>query len=177
MLFAGDAATSESKQSASATTMSNQDAQAKPASSLNAHTSSNLDAQATSNQGAKAKTQRLQDSAGNNITVQETCKILGFKWRHLPVFNERLTQTSTEVLAGVPSLLSQECRVGFVICGFCALCFCVFLSVSVCLTQHVFEHGCVRLAVCLSICVCTQNLTTHFSFVSACRTTPNSLCL
>lgn len=139
MLFAGDAASSESKQSASATTMSNQDAQAKPrASSLNAHASSNLDAQATSNQGAKAKTPRLQDSAGNNITVQETCKLLGFKWRHPPVFNERLTQTSTEVLAGVPSLLSQECRVEFVICGFCALCFwCV--SERVC----VFDFACV----------------------------------
>ena len=156
MLFAGAAATTKSKQGAPvttlsnqgapATTMSNQDARAKSTSSLNAHakSTSNLDAQATSNQGAEAKTEKSRDSVGNNITTEETCKILGFKWRDVPVFNARLKQTNTEVLTGVPSLLSQECRVEFVICGFCALCFlCVSEHVCVCLTQHVFEHGCV----------------------------------
>ena len=137
VLFAGAAATTKSKQGvavttssnegAPATTMSNQDAQAKSTSSLNAHAkgTSNLDAQAKSNQGVKAKTVKLQDSVGNHITVQETCHILGFKWGGDPVFNERLLQISTEVLAGVPSLLSQKSRVDF--CDMYFLCTVFFV--------------------------------------------------
>ena len=138
----GAPATTMSNQGAPATTLSNQGAQAKPTSNLDAHakTLSNQGAQATtlSNQGAQVKTTKLRDSAGNNITAEETCKILGFKWRDVPVFNDLLKQSNTEIPAGVPSLLSKECRVESLKCGFYAICVFVCFCACLCVFKHVF---------------------------------------